>query len=241
VSTSQDHQQQGYTNNNPTVDPYARSSAVPEGGSGSIGQTLPNPPEVPTGDRTSARMGRQVAPALQQSYSSRGNASGHEWDATRQPSHVRSGNAVSLPNVQEQHQYAGGALIQPPARDPPGSSGFSRSSNNICRIPDCRQLGFFNPHIQERLDYCEAHVDTALGGYAAACKRCGRLPVLENSEYCSRFCAGGGRSGAIVPQGFAPACQECRRPITENMQIFGGHFCSPECWNVNRRAHQSRR
>ena len=66
------------------------------------------------------------------------------------------------------------------------------------------------------------------------------MPVLENSDYCSRFCAGGGRSAASVPQGFAPACQECRRAITENMQTYGGHFCSPECWNAYLSTHSPR-
>ncbi|KAF8492539.1 hypothetical protein F5888DRAFT_889001 [Russula emetica] len=224
----------------PVVDPYPRSPVGPEGGSGSIRQTPPNQQGVHIGDRNAPRMpvGQQFAPTLQQSHSSRGSASGRERNAGHQPSHVRSGN------VQEQHHYVHGALVtqgQPPARDMPGSSGFSRSSNNKCKIPDCSQLGFFNPRIQERLDYCEAHIATALGGYAAACRGCGRWPVLENSDYCSRFCAGGGGSAAIVPQGFAPACQECRRAITENMQIYGGHFCSPECWSAYLRTHSSRR
>ena len=144
----------------------------------------------------------------------------------------------------------------------PGSSGFSRP-NYMCKIPYCRQQGYVIPQIQEQLDYCEAHLvyvsvshyhriasfltlpsSTALEGFAAVCNGCRRFPVLANSDYCSRFCAGGGRSAATtggVPQGFAPACQECRRPITENMQIYGGHFCSPECWNAYLRAQSSGR
>ncbi|KAI0268481.1 hypothetical protein BGY98DRAFT_337445 [Russula aff. rugulosa BPL654] len=239
ANTSHDYQPQGYTNNTQVVDPYTHSPVGHEGGSGSITrQTPPNPPVH------AARMGQHVAPTLQQSHSSRGSASGREWNAqaSHQPSHgVRSGNPVQLHNVQEQHHYVHGGLAQASARDIPGSSGFSRSSNNICKIPDCSRLGFFNSQIQEQLDYCEAHLLTALGGYAAACKRCGSLPVLEDLDYCSRFCAGGGRSGATVPLGFAPACQECRRAITENMQIYGGNFCSPDCWNAYRRTHPSRR
>jgi hypothetical protein len=127
VNTSHDHQQQGYTNNMPVVDAYIHSPPGPEGGSGSIsehrvsllnsmlnsrflGRTPPSPREVHIGDGSAARMGQQVAPALQQSHSSRSSTSGHEWNSSHQPSRVRSGNAVSLHNVQEQHHYVRGAL-----------------------------------------------------------------------------------------------------------------------------------
>lgn len=40
----------------------------------------------------------------------------------------------------------------------PGSSSFSHSSNNICKIPDCSQPSSFNTHVQQQLDYCEAHL-----------------------------------------------------------------------------------
>lgn len=111
----------------PVVDAYIHSPAGPEGASGSIsehrvslsnsmlnssflGRTPPSPREVQSGDRSAARMGQQVAPALQQSHSSRSSTSGHEWTSSHQPSRVRSGNAVSLHNVQEQHHYVRGAL-----------------------------------------------------------------------------------------------------------------------------------
>ena len=127
MNTSHDHRPQGHTNDMPVVDPYTRSHVGPEGGSGSIsewhivslsssmlnfsflGQTPSNPRGVHIGDRNSARMGQQVAPALQQSYSSGGSASGGEWNASHQPLHVRSGNAVSPHNVQEQDHYVHGA------------------------------------------------------------------------------------------------------------------------------------
>jgi hypothetical protein len=72
-------------------------------------------------------------------------------------------------------------------------------------------------------------------GFAAACKSCrlGRLPVLENSDYCSRFCSNHGDTEVThrqtVPTGFAPACQECCRAIEVNMEIYDGRFCSQHC------------
>ena len=73
-----------------------------------LGQTPLNPREVHINDRNAARMGQQVAPALQQSYSSQGRVLGHEWNTSHRPSHVGSGNAVPHHNVQEQYQYVRG-------------------------------------------------------------------------------------------------------------------------------------
>lgn len=126
MNTSHDYQPQGYTSSTPVVDPYTRSPVGTEGGSGSIseqrvflsnsmpdssflGQTPPHP-QVHIGDQNAARIAQHVAPTLQQSHSSRGSASGREWEApaSHQPSHVRSGNAVPLHNIQEQHHYVHG-------------------------------------------------------------------------------------------------------------------------------------
>jgi hypothetical protein len=124
VNTSHGYQPQGYINNTPVIDPYTRSP-VGDGGSGSISehrvslsnsmlnssflvQTPQNQRGTHVGDRNAARMGQQVAPALQQSHSSRVSTSGREWNASHQPSHVRSGNAASLHNVQEQYHYVQG-------------------------------------------------------------------------------------------------------------------------------------
>ena len=115
-------QPHGHTNNPSVVVPHTRPPAAPEGGSGSIsehkvslsnsmlnssflGQTPLNPREVHINDRNAARMEQQVAPALQQSYSSQDSASGHEWSTSHRPSHVGSGNVVPHHNVQEQHHY----------------------------------------------------------------------------------------------------------------------------------------
>jgi hypothetical protein len=116
-------QPHGHTNNLPVIVPHTRPPAVPEGGSGSIsehkvsllnsmldssslGQNPLNPRDI--NDRNAARMEQQVAPALQQSYSSQGGASGQEWNASHRPSHVGSGNTVPHHNVQEQHHYVRG-------------------------------------------------------------------------------------------------------------------------------------
>ena len=74
-----------------------------------LGQT-PQNPGTHIGDRNAARAGQQVAPALQQSHSSRGNTSGSEWSGNvgHQPSHVRSGNVAPVYNVQEQRHYGQG-------------------------------------------------------------------------------------------------------------------------------------
>ena len=96
-----------------------------------LGQTPSNQREVHTGERNAARMGQHVAPALQQSYTS---APGHEWNANLQPSHARSGNAVSPHNVQEQRHYVRGALGNYrylPCRHVPALI-FNNSSSTSC-------------------------------------------------------------------------------------------------------------
>lgn len=136
MNTSHNYQPQGYTlanNNTPVDDPlaYTRSPGPTapvghDGGPGSIsehwvslsnsmidscflGQT-PQNARVNIGGQNAATTGQQVAPTLQQSLPSRGSVPGREWNASHQPSQVRSGNAASLHNISEQHHYVHGVL-----------------------------------------------------------------------------------------------------------------------------------
>jgi len=220
--------QQGHSNN--AVEPYAARSPVGVEG-GSINQTSQQ--HINTGNRNIDRTGQHLpahAPALQRSRSSQRGQPGQEWHDAQQY------NPGATANTSQVQPFATGSM--------PSSSTHPTNDTGVprCRLPDCRQPRYFYSRIQQQLDYCEAHLTTAIDlSFAAACRKCGRLPALENSYYCSQFCSNAERADRervrrqpSVPSGFAPACQECRRPITESMEIYDGRFCSRQCWNAHR-------
>ncbi|KAI0296454.1 hypothetical protein BC826DRAFT_235254 [Russula brevipes] len=175
---------------------------------------------------------------------------------TLPPSAARSPHThLNLQGVSMGGPYNMGVSHRPPAAQSPAASNShvtspwpsDRSSDNMergheppssyfgptCRLPDCHQPCCFDNHVQEQLDYCGAHVYTAISrGFVARCKECRRLPARDNSEHCSASCrralADSGRASSShsgVPPGFTSSCQDCRLP----MQNDGRRFCSPQC------------
>ncbi|KAH9989577.1 hypothetical protein BJV77DRAFT_1160455 [Russula vinacea] len=220
---------QGYPNNTVASGSYAARMPVSvERGSLSSQTTTSNP--------------------LRSNYSSQRTLD-QEWNSENQPPYLtrdgRSPRDVQKP-YQLLHGLPTGGLDNSAQSSATSGGRITRSFtySTGCKMPGCTRPCFIHSRSQERLDYCELHLGTAIGrGYAAACKRCRSLPVLGMSDYCSLFCSNADREMVYqesgVSSGFAPACLECRGAITENTGIYHGSFCSKECWNAHH-THSSR-
>ncbi|KAF8486463.1 hypothetical protein DFH94DRAFT_184894 [Russula ochroleuca] len=170
-----------------------------------------------------------LASPSQPNYHSQRSTLGQDWNAGNPPPRV----------------------VQPSVTgNMPSSSTHSTNDASVrsCRLADCRRPRYF--YNGEQLDYCDWHCGTAIDvGHAAPCRRCRRFPASDNSEYCTQSCRNADRGivpAVTVPLGFAHTCQECRCPITENMEPVihdGKTFCSHQCRDAYWRSHsgQARR
>jgi len=205
-----------------------------------------SPQTVTVGETYATSTGRQ-APALPPPSQVGTFVQPRNDDRQRQYA-VAVGNSVPPPNIPVQLQAtpAAGSLnnLGGTSRHFP-QAPIGPPSVSQCKLPGCREPRYFDNRIQEQLDYCRYHINTAISeGFAALCERCKELPARDDSRYCSQLCRSAEARGpsvarqlsiasGTVPQGFAATCQECHRPMGDSSR----RFCSLQCENANR-GHQ---
>jgi len=240
VNASYGRQPQGYSNNAMMGDPSTRSPAVAEGGPGSTWQSPANPQGTHGGNRNVAgTMGQQLTTASQQNHALSGQYVQEQrgyHQANDNRNLISSGNICRIPNcaqprffhpqVQEQLDYCERHWIT-------AMDGFAAT----CR--HCRSLPVLGSS-----QYCSRRCSNAAGGEESATVG---VSTSTGGGWTASGGGSGGRGGpvgrvqaaAMVPTGFAPACQECRRPITEGEPLYYGSFtfCSRECLNAYISSH----
>jgi hypothetical protein len=73
-------------------------------------------------------------------------------------------------------------------------------------------------------------------GFEAPCRNCRNFPAIDGSDYCGEFRGNADVArpqtehwqAVAVPPSFAPTCQECCRPILENMVIYYDSFADSD-------------